>query len=111
MVEWGRKTGNISVEILNAPDLHIGLELYWVAFCELGTCRPPAMAGAAPIPWTAIEQWSDKEELDEEQNQRLHLLLGRMDKAYSEWAEKDGSKSKPPSPGTKDGGIRRASRR
>ena len=110
MVERGRRTGHISQEILDAPELQIGLELYWIAFCELGTCRPSAMAGVAPIPWTAVEQWADKEELDEEQNQRLHLILGRMDKAYSEWAEQDGNKSKPPSPGIKDGGIRRSGR-
>lgn len=108
MVERGRKSGNISDEILNAPELELGLELYWVAFCELNTCRPPAMAGAAPIPWTAAVQWAEIHELNEVQTERLHLLLGRMDKAYSQWAEKDGDKPKPPSPGTKNGGIRRA---
>jgi len=67
--------------IQNAPQLEMGLELYWEAFWDLSTCRAVGM-GAGPIPWLAIRDYGLTFGLDEDQQEDLVYLVRMMDNAY-----------------------------
>lgn len=71
--------------MLNAPELDEGLALYWVAFCELSTCRPPSFGEMAAIPWTSINQYATFYKYEDRQRERLHFIVGKMDKAMRDW--------------------------
>lgn len=67
--------------ILNAPELHPGLGLYYQAFWALSTTRSIGM-DYGPIPWTAIQEYARWWRLDEEQTDSLHYHLSEMDKVF-----------------------------
>jgi hypothetical protein len=67
--------------IQNAPQLILGLELYYRAFFELNTCRQVGWV-EGDIPWTAIDQWARSRDLSEEQREDLHHLIRQMDLAF-----------------------------
>lgn len=73
--------GRLPPQFANAPDLWPGLEFYWSAFWALDSCRAMGMS-VGPIPWTAIEQWCDAKEVDDEERETVHYLIRRMDIAY-----------------------------
>lgn len=77
----------IPARIQNPPELKPGLELFYSAWTELDSCRPAAF-GPMPIPWTAMQQWAEVNELDEIQTEELMFFLPRMDKAFLEWHAK-----------------------
>lgn len=106
-MEQARRTGRLPDRVANAPQLDPGLELFWVAYCDLSTCRPASMGDLAPIPWTAVDQWATKFKLDDEQEERLHFIVGKMDKAMIAWEKKkSGNKSKSGRAGRKARGGR-----
>lgn len=72
----------------NAPSLVPGLDFYFAAFNELTTCRAVGM-GAGPIPWTAIQEYADRQELDGEDRACLLYLVRAMDNAYLEHGRKE----------------------
>lgn len=101
----------------------MGLELYWVSFADLTTCRPVAGLGSAlPIPIVSVLEYAAAFEFDSEQTASLVYFVRRMDSAFLKWmADKekkrkkslDGDKSKfggtksktrSKSPGIGDGG-------
>lgn len=65
----------------NAPELELGLELYLGAFWDLDSCRPLGM-GEGPIPWIAIEQYSQLNGIEGEQREMLHHHIRQLDNAY-----------------------------
>ena len=67
--------------IANAPQLQLGLELYYDAFWELGSCRVSGWS-AGPIPWVAINDYAEAFEFDEEQREALTYYTRRLDQAY-----------------------------
>jgi hypothetical protein len=67
--------------IANAPRLQIGLELYYEAFWELGSCRAFGMS-LGPIPWTAIQDYARAFDLDEKQREDLVYYVRVMDLEY-----------------------------
>lgn len=67
--------------ILNAPQLRLGLELYYGAFSELSSCRTTGF-GAGPIPWSVVQDYADTFVFDDEQTEALHYLIRKMDSAY-----------------------------
>jgi hypothetical protein len=73
--------------VLEEPEVLMGLQLYWVAFHELSTCRTIGM-GAGPIPWTAIADYCDAWEIYGEQRETLFHLVKAMDAAYGEYQAK-----------------------
>lgn len=73
--------------IQNAPDLEMGLELFYGAFFDLTSCRSLGM-GLGPIPWTAVNQYARAYGYSEEQEEDLQFYISRMDHAYMEWAAK-----------------------
>lgn len=67
--------------IANAPQLAIGLELYYLAYMEISTCRSVGMT-AGPIPWTSVQDYATAFDFDEEQTENLHVYVRAMDKAF-----------------------------
>lgn len=67
--------------IKNAPDLWMGLELYYTAFWDLDTCR---MRGfdQGPITWFDVRRYCQDIELDDIQTEKMHLVIPMMDREY-----------------------------
>lgn len=73
--------------IQNAPQLEIGLELYYGAFWDLTTCRPGGWT-VTPIPWSAIKEYGELNEFDPDQMEDLFVYIRLMDNAYIDWRHK-----------------------
>jgi len=73
--------------IQNAPQLELGNGLYWSAFFDLTTCRTTGWS-VAPIPWTAMKEYSEVNEFDEYQTETLFFVVRAMDNAYMDWRAK-----------------------
>ena len=57
------------------PEIPPGLELHWLAFNEMSTCR----VDGGPIPWTAIRDWCAHADLGAVDSDRLRTILRRLD--------------------------------
>lgn len=68
--------------IADKPALMPGLELFYVSFIDLTTCR--GGMGDGPIPWTAIEQYCDAIDVIGGQRARLHACVRAMDNVMLE---------------------------
>ncbi len=77
--------------IRDAPELLTGLENYFSAFWELGTCRPIGMGGAGYIPWTAIDQYARRKKYSDEEFDVLLYMVRKMDDA---WIDHQNEKAK-----------------
>lgn len=75
---WNRP---IPDRITNAPELLLGLEMYYEAYAELNTCRSVSWS-AGPIPWTAVQEYSIVNEFDAEETHDLHFFIQKMDHAF-----------------------------
>ncbi len=84
-----RTNRQLPERVANAPELLPGLELYWVAYQDLSTCRPAGFGGAYPIPYTAILDWATASGLDEEQVSTLVRFIRKMDVAFLKWYEEN----------------------
>jgi hypothetical protein len=73
--------------IANAPILTEGLELYFMAFLDLTTCRSYGMS-EGPIPWTAIKDWATYNGLSVTQTEDLFYMVREMDNAYLDYRAK-----------------------
>lgn len=69
-------------KIQNAPQLRMGLELYYLAYTELMSTRPLGFGGEGPIPWEAQMHWAFDAELDEDQTHDLIYFVTCLDQAY-----------------------------
>lgn len=67
--------------IQNAPELLLGLELYYGAFLDLSSCRPNGW-GPQPISWLTIAEYADHLGLDEEQREDLFFFIRAMDSCW-----------------------------
>lgn len=83
--------------IANAPEISLGLELYYEAFLELHSCRGVGF-GEGPIPWTSIIDYCEAFDIDGEQREDLIYHVTRLDKVYLDWTRKK-SEVKEPSNG------------
>lgn len=70
--------------IQNAPDLFIGLELYFQAFTELNTCRSTGWS-VGPIPSWCIDEFADRLNLTCDETEDLHYHIRTMDKAFLDY--------------------------
>lgn len=71
-------------KIENAPELHMGLGLYYNAYWELTSCRASGW-GIGPIPWSAILEYARFFEFSEEQEEDLLYYVRMMDNAYLDY--------------------------
>lgn len=79
--------------IENAPELCLGLELFYSAWCDLDTDRPVGW-NARPIPWTAMRDYADAYSITGEQREDLFYFVRAMDKAYLKYVDSKAKKSK-----------------
>lgn len=68
----------LPAEILNAPRLFEGLEIYFQAFFDLDTERFHGN-GLMPIPWSAILRYARFNDFDDRQTRDLMFYISRMD--------------------------------
>lgn len=73
----------IPKEILNAPELLPGLELFYAAFNDLHTCRPVGMA-EGQIPWTTIDLYCERYDITGDQREDFFYHIRELDHAYLE---------------------------
>jgi hypothetical protein len=79
--------------IANAPELELGLELFFSAFWDLTTCRPSGWS-VQPIPWSAIIEWGQMHELDYEEMDDLLFYVREMDSEFIDYVAEQNSKKK-----------------
>lgn len=70
-------------------------EWYRRAFWDLSTCRDYTF-GVGPIPWTAIDRYSERVGLDDENHDCFVYLIREMDAAYLKWEAAEEKKRNPP---------------
>lgn len=85
----------LPTRVENAPQVQLGLELYWIAYSDLTTCRPPSFAGVPPIPWTAIATYAQINMLDHEQFSDLVYFVRQLDDEFMDWHERQESSQAP----------------
>ena len=71
--------------IADAPDIEPESMLYYYAFIDLGSCRNYE---AGEIPWTAIREYADEYELDEDQRVIMFHVIRSVDIWFLEEMEK-----------------------
>ena len=71
----------IPKKIQNAPNFPFGLDLFYIAWEELGTCRPTAF-GVGPIPWTAIHDYCLAHEIEGDQREAMFYHVSQLDETY-----------------------------
>lgn len=79
-------------KIAEAPELRLGLELYFQAYLDLMTAR--SGLGDGPISWTAIAEYAKVNEFDDEQREDLQYHVTMMDAAHTKWARSKQPKGK-----------------
>ncbi len=67
--------------IQNAPELELGLDFFYVAFLELSSCRQIGME-EGPIPWTAIDTYCFRFELESEMRDDMFHFVRSLDNEY-----------------------------
>lgn len=77
--------------IENAPDLLLGLELYFEAFVELNTCRSTGWS-AGPIPAWCVAEYSSRIGLSGEEAEDLHYHVRAMDSEFLKHVERQSRK-------------------
>ncbi len=70
--------------IQNAPELNIGLELYYVGFLDLTSCRVLGV-GLGPIPLLTILEYCLIKGIRGEQQEDFVWFIQRLDAKYLEW--------------------------
>jgi hypothetical protein len=79
--------------IEHAPDLLLGLELYFNAFTELNTCRNSGW-GAGPIPSWCIGEYCDRLGLTPDESEDMYYHIRKLDEAFLKYnARKNKEKS------------------
>ena len=58
------------------------MEIYYIAFLDLSTCRALGHGSEGPIPWNAALQWAVEHELSKEQKEDLFYHIAVMDNVY-----------------------------
>lgn len=59
----------------------MGNELYWTAFNQLTSTRSFGFE-QGPIPWGAIQEWCDRNEIDGDQRDDVAFHVRNMDNTY-----------------------------
>jgi hypothetical protein len=87
-VDTCRRTGQeLPEKILNRPALDMGLHFYLSAWEELSYDRPVGF-GAGPIPSASFRSYIRDVGMDDDDAERFHFIVRRMDNFYVEHANK-----------------------
>lgn len=71
----------IPERIANAPELTVGLEVFYVAFWDLCSDRPSGL-DLGQIPWSSIKLYCDEIDADEELREDMYHIIRGMDAAF-----------------------------
>lgn len=71
--------------IANAPELELGLGLYYNGFLDLTSCRQIGMA-LGPISFLAISEYCTAKGLSQDQREDFLWLMPKLDAKYLEWS-------------------------
>lgn len=69
--------------IANAPELQLGLELFFGAFMDLTSERHVGF-GEGPIPWRAVREWCNEHEVLGLQRDDVQYHVNKLDTVYLE---------------------------
>lgn len=73
----------LPARIADAPEVFLGLELFYTAFLELTSCRPQGMT-EGPISWMTIAEYADRKQLEGAQREDLFYFIPYLDAVYLE---------------------------
>lgn len=76
--------------IQNAPELYLGLEVFYNGFLELTSCRQIGH-GLGPIPSLAILEYCLVNGIEGEQREDFIWFIQRLDQKYLDWSKARGS--------------------
>lgn len=68
--------------IAKAPEVFFGLEIYYIAFMDLTSCRGTGYGTEGPINWLAINQYADAKGFEDEQREDLFYFVQNLDMVY-----------------------------
>lgn len=78
----------IPTRIANAPELHVGLELFLNAFFDLDTERQAGFS-IGPIPWSKIKEYAVAYGFDNDLTEELFYFVKALDNAHMKRIERD----------------------
>lgn len=84
-------------KIKNAPMLYAGLDLFYIAFMDLTTCRQLGYGTVGPIDWLTIHHYCAVYGLVGEQREDMFFFISQMDGEFLKWASKKKPAEPPPS--------------
>lgn len=73
--------------IKNAPELYLGLDLFYGGFLDLTTCRQIGMA-EGPISWSTIAEYCAYNGISGEQEEDFFYFITKMDSEYLKYQAK-----------------------
>ena len=80
MEQAARQKMPIPKSIQNAPDLTLGLQLFYEAFSDLSSSRVSGMEEGL-IGWSTIQDYCERLDLSEEQTADMHYHINELDLA------------------------------
>lgn len=83
----------IPKKMAEAPELKIGLGLFYTAWRELSSCRVTGL-GEGPIPWTAISEWCKANEIDGDLKSDVFYHVRGLDNEYLKWQQAKAKKER-----------------
>lgn len=69
-------------KIANAPEIAFALEVYYLAFMDLTSCRGSGYGTEGPISWLAIHQYADAKRFEDDQREDLFYFVQKLDMVY-----------------------------
>lgn len=69
--------------LIEKPEIPLGLEFYYRAFVDLSTCRVVGMSEGR-IPWTAVNDYSIRNSLSDQDALDLWEVVAKLDMVYLE---------------------------
>lgn len=88
-----RENRQLPRAIQGAPELFVGLSLYYGAYLDLQSTRPLGW-GDGKISWTSVYEYCLANNYSEEQHEDLQFYVVKLDEAYLNWREAQRAKNK-----------------
>lgn len=80
--------------IANAPELMLGLDIFYVGFLDLTTSRQLVGFGTeAPIDWFRIDGYCERQGIEGEQREDFFYFIQHLDSAYLDHKAKKTAKT------------------
>lgn len=76
-------------KLQNAPELWLGLGIYWEAFLRLSSGRQASGFGVGPISWIQIEEYCDRQRVSNDQRLIFHHHISCLDRAYLDFKARE----------------------